>query len=122
MAKGARRPKSQFQGKLDLFYLADFSFHRSRRSELHTLREVSLREIHSALREDLAYLQQAAYASALIEQTTERETPLPQIFQLFRSFLASFDRPVRSGRLTIFAFEMKLLHELGLKPDPRETN
>ena len=49
VAKGARRPKSPFRGKLDLFYLADFSFSRSRRSELHTLREVSLRETHSAL-------------------------------------------------------------------------
>ena len=29
VAKGARRPKSQFAGKLDLFYLADFSFVRA---------------------------------------------------------------------------------------------
>src|SRR5207302_4043038 len=46
VAKGARRPKSPFRGKLDLFYLADFSFSRSRRSELHNLREVNLRELH----------------------------------------------------------------------------
>ena len=49
VAKGARRAKSPFRGKLDLFYLADFSFSRSRRSELHTLREVSLRETHSGV-------------------------------------------------------------------------
>ena len=118
VAKGARRPKSQFHGKIDLFYLADFSFHRSRRSELHTLREVNLREIHLALRE-LAYLQQAAYASALIEQTTETETPLPQIFELLLLFLAFLiSQPPQP--LTIFAFEMKLLSELGLKPDLKE--
>ena len=46
VAKGARRPKSPFRGKLDLFYEADFSFQRSRRSELHNLREVVLRETH----------------------------------------------------------------------------
>jgi len=28
VAKGARRPKSPFAGKLDLFYLADLSFQR----------------------------------------------------------------------------------------------
>ena len=50
VAKGARRVKSPFHGKLDLFYLADFSFSRSLRSELHTLREVILRETHSRLR------------------------------------------------------------------------
>ena len=42
VAKGARRPKSPFAGKLDLFYVADFSFSRSRSSQLHTLREVKL--------------------------------------------------------------------------------
>src|SRR3982751_3102006 len=74
VAKGARRPKSPFRGKLDLFYLADFSFQRSRRSELHTLREVNLLETHAALRQDLGYLQQASYCARLIEQATERET------------------------------------------------
>src|SRR6059058_3218985 len=77
VAKGARRPKSPFLGKLDLFYLADISFTRSLRSELHNLREVSLRETHSVLRQDLGYLQQASYAAALIEQTTEADTPMP---------------------------------------------
>src|SRR5258707_904583 len=49
VARGARRPKSPFAGKLDLFYLADLSFQRSRRSDLHTLREASLRETCGAL-------------------------------------------------------------------------
>ena len=56
VAKGARRPKSPFAGKLDLFYAADFSFSRSRRSDLHTLREASLRETHGAIREDILKL------------------------------------------------------------------
>src|SRR2546427_1358320 len=87
VAKGARRPKSPFRGKIDLFYLADFSFTRSRRSELHSLREVGLRETHQALRQELAYLEQASYCAALIEQTTETETPLPVIFELMSGFL-----------------------------------
>src|SRR5215471_4708726 len=87
VAKGARRPNSSFRGKLDLFYEADFSFARSRRSELHTLREVLLRETHTFLRRELGHLQQAAYCAALIEQTTETETPLPFIFKLMNAFL-----------------------------------
>src|SRR5579872_5115062 len=87
VAKGTRRPKSPFAGKLDLFYRADFSFQRSRRSELHQLREVSLRETHAKIREELEYLQQASYATALIEQSTEMETPLPEIFSLLDGFL-----------------------------------
>jgi DNA repair protein RecO (recombination protein O) len=116
VAKGARRPKSPFRGKLDLFYLADFTFHRSRRSELHTLREVGLRDTRAALRRDLGRLQQASYAAALIEQTTERETPLPAIYELMRSFLDALPLSATQPQ-SIFAFELKLLEELGLKPD-----
>lgn len=121
VAKGARRPKSPFAGKLDLFYLAGFSFSRSRRSELHTLREVSLHDTHLALRKDLAYLQQASYAAALIEQTTETETPLPELFRLLQSLLEHlpFQPPQPQ---TIFAFELRLLDELGLKPNPAQSH
>ena len=116
VAKGARRVKSPFHGKLDLFYLADFSFSRSLRSELHTLREVSLRETHSRLRQNLRLLQQASYCAALIERATETETPLPHVFDLMsgllRHLLAQPPQPQ-----TIFAFELKLLAELGLEPD-----
>jgi DNA repair protein RecO (recombination protein O) len=116
VAKGARRAKSPFGGKLDLFYLADFSFNHSSRSELHTLREVSLRETHSGLRKDLGLLQQASYCAAWVERATETETPLPQIFELMVGLLRHLlSHPAQPQ--TVFAFELKLLAELGLKPD-----
>jgi DNA repair protein RecO (recombination protein O) len=116
VAKGARRPKSPLRGKLDLFYIADFSFAPSRKSSLHGLRELSLRDTNSGLRLDLAYLQQASYCATLIEQTTETETPLGGIANLFASFLHHL--PQRAPHAsTVFAFEMKLWRELGLSPD-----
>jgi DNA repair protein RecO len=119
VAKGARRPKSAFRGKLDLFYLADFSFSRSRHSDLHTLREVRLQETHSALREDLDSLQQVSYAATLIEQATEMETPLPAIYELMRALLRQVLSKAPPPQ-TIFAFELKLLAELGLEPNLAE--
>jgi DNA repair protein RecO (recombination protein O) len=116
VAKGAHRPKSPYAGKLDLFYLADFTFTRSRRSELHTLREVSLKETHPALRTELGFLQQAAYCAGLVEQATERDTPLPSIFELVRELLEHVVRQPVQPQI-IFAFELKLLAELGLSPD-----
>ena len=116
VAKGARRSNSPFRGKLDLFYLADFSFARSRRSELHTLREVVLRETHSALRQELAWLQQAGYCAALVEQTTETDTPLPVVYELMRGLLDHLSKQPPQPQ-TLFAFELQLLNELGLKPD-----
>jgi len=120
VAKGARRPKSPFAGKLDLFYAADFSFSRSRRSDLHNLREVKLHATHGAIREDIVKLQQAAYAANFIEQATETETPLPEIFELTRNFLKSLCEQKPSAQ-SIFALELKLLHELGLAPELAAT-
>ena len=121
VAKGARRPKSPFLGKLDLFYLADFSFSRSRRSDLHTLREVNLRETHAPLRGDILKLRQAAYAAAFIEQATESETPLPAVFELLRGFVDHLCRHLPAPQM-IFAFELKLLREIGLSPDWSKTD
>jgi len=119
VAKGARRPKSPFIGKLDLFYGADFSFSRSPRSELHNLREANLRETHSAIRLDILKLQQAGYVAALIEQTTEPETPIPEIFELSQNFLKTLCA-ISPQPQTVLAFELKLLRELGLEPNPEE--
>ena len=116
VAKGAQRPKSTFRGKLDLFYLADFSFVRSRKSELHNLREVSLIQPNSFLRKDLEALQQVSYATVLLEQTTETETPIPVLYELLLELLA-FLRACSASAQALFAFELKLLDELGLTPD-----
>ena len=116
VAKGARRTKSPFRGKLDLFYSAEFTFARSRRSELHNLREISLQETHSALRRDLTILQQASYCAALVEQATEKEAPLPAIFEFMLGLLNYLPNQVAQAQ-TVFSFELKLLDELGLAPD-----
>jgi DNA repair protein RecO (recombination protein O) len=120
VAKGARRSQSPFAGKLDLFYRADLSFSRSRSSDLHTLREVSLKETFSALREDINRLQQAAYATHFIEMATETETPIPVIYELLQDFLhhLCLSAPVPQ---TIYGLELKLLQELGLEPDWETT-
>jgi DNA repair protein RecO (recombination protein O) len=120
VAKGARRPKSPFLGKLDILYLADFSFSRSRRSELHVLREITLRDTHAFLRQDLGYLQQAAYCIRLIEQTTETETPLLGLHELLIGLVQALPDQACQPR-TVLAFELKLLNELGLHPDWTQT-
>ena len=115
VAKGARRAKSPFRGKLDLFYEADLVFRRSRRSELHSLRELSLRDTHFLLRTELGCLQQASYCSALIEQATETETPLPAVFAMLRGLLRHLDLHAPAAP-AVLAFEIKFLDELGLAP------
>lgn len=120
VAKGARRPKSPFSGKLDIFYAGDFSFTRSRSSELHNLREVKLLETHGAIREDIFKLQQAAYAAAFIEQSVETETPVPELFELVRGFLALLCQQPAQPQNAL-ALELKMLRELGMEPELEES-
>lgn len=116
VAKGARKPKSSYHGKLDLFFTADFTFVRSRRSDLHNLREVQPHSTHPALRKKLHKLEQLSYFTNLIEQTTEADTPMVDSFELFAGLVEHLEQHAPRPRL-VFAFELKHLHELGLTPD-----
>ena len=121
VAKGARRPKSGFAGKLDLFHTADFSFSRSRRSDLHLLREVVTTRLHPRVGTDYHALQVAAYGVAMIEQMTETDSPIPEICELFQGLLAYLSTTTPTAR-AVLAFELKLLACQGLEPDPSESS
>jgi hypothetical protein len=81
---------------------------------------VNLKETFPALREDLGRLQQAAYATHLIELATETNTPIPSIYELLLGFAKSICAGIPAPQ-TIFGLELKLLQDLGLEPDWETT-
>ena len=112
VANGARRIKSPFRGKLDLLFEGGFSFHRSRKSNLHTLREVNIDATHSFLRDDIPRLQLLAYATRFIEKATEPENALPGIYAIFSTLLAHLDtHPTRPA--LVYALEIKISLAIG---------
>ena len=116
VAKGARRPKSPFQGKLDLFHVAEFSFQRSRRSDLHTLREVALTETFSRLRTDVELLDCLARATRLITRATEEQTPLAGEYALLLELVRRLNDD-GMGEFWRTVFEVKFLDSQGLAPN-----
>jgi DNA repair protein RecO (recombination protein O) len=116
VAKGARQPKSRFAGVLDLFFLCEIEFTRSRQSELHMLREVALRDTHPGLRTDYQRLTLAAYFVELIELVTEPEHSSPELFDLMGRALAYLQREPASLR-GLLHFERELTRLLGIQ-DP----
>lgn len=120
LARGARRPKSPFRGKLDVFYQARLAFRRARRSELHTLAEVVLEATRPGLRQRLDSLRAAAYAARLVEKSTEPETPIPELFFLLAAWLERWAR-TEAELLHLTAFELQLLASLGLQPNLART-
>ncbi len=91
MAKGARRAKSPFAGKLDLFFETEIQIAPSRKSNLHTLTEVVLRNPYAGIRKTYARSQTAAYFVELIELCTERDHCEPELFELLRRAFGYLD-------------------------------
>ena len=116
VAKGARRSKSASQGKLDLFHVAEFSFQRSRRSDLHTLREVALTETFSRLRTDVELLDCLARATRLITRATEEQTPLVGEYALLLELVRRLNDD-GMGEFWRTVFEVKFLGSQGLAPN-----
>jgi DNA repair protein RecO (recombination protein O) len=113
VAKGARRAKTPFAGKLDLFFESEISIVQSRRSTLHTLTEVVVRNPFAGIRENYLRTQVAAYFVELIEICTERDHHEPELYSLLRRAFGYLDKNDPSLR-AISHFETELARIMGV--------
>jgi DNA repair protein RecO (recombination protein O) len=113
MAKGALRQNSAFAGKLDLFFHCDLLLSFSRKTELHLLREVSVKTTFARIRTDYPRTSAASYFVELVEMVTELDHPAPEIYQLLLRALGYLDRQNPGTRGVLF-FESELCKCLGL--------
>lgn len=113
VAKGARRAKSSFSGRLDLFIEAEFQWGRSRRSELHGLREVVVLDYREDLRKSYRDALMAGYFGQLLELVLELDHPEAGIYNLLQRGL---NHLVTSGanRRALLHFENEVSRILGL--------
>ena len=91
VAKGARRTKTPFAGRLDLFFETEISIVPSRKSTLHTLTEVVLKNPFAGIRKNYLRTQAAAYFVELIEICTERDHREPELYSLLRRAFGYLD-------------------------------
>ncbi|MBA3963493.1 MAG: DNA repair protein RecO [Chthoniobacterales bacterium] len=113
VARGARRPKSVFAGKLDLFFEVEIQIKRSRKSNLHTLTEAVLRNPFAGIREDYLRTQAASYFVQWLELSTEPEHPAPELFHLLQRAFGFLDREKASAR-AVRHFEAELARLTGV--------
>ena len=114
VAKGARRPRSPFAGRLDLFFDSEIEFIRSRKSELHVLKETRLIDPHEGLRKTWLTTQLASYFVELIELTTEPDHPAPELYDLLKRAFGHLDGNPPTKRILIH-FESELARLLGIR-------
>jgi len=112
-AKGARRPKSPFAGKLDLFFSSEIHWTRARRGELHSLRESSPTACREGIRKNYDATLLASYFCRLLEATVELEHPEPELHDLLHRGLDHIDETGASMR-ALQHFEHELARLLGI--------
>lgn len=113
VAKGARRPKSPFAGKLDLFFGGEVSFQTAKSGELHILREVSIRDWREGLRQNYTRTLLAGYCCQLLESAVEPEHPEPELHDLLKRALNHFATEEPTLR-ALKHFEKQLCQHLGI--------
>lgn len=120
VAKGARRPRSPFAGKLDLFLDADLVWAASRKSDLHILREVEVRTYRTPLRESYHKTVLASYFGQLLEHVLEGEHPEPEVAELLARAL-DYLETAPASRKVLLRFERRLAELLGVGSDGRNA-
>ncbi len=113
VAKGARRPKNRFAGKLDLFFLCEIEIVRSRKSDLHILKDVAILQTRVGIRDSYVQTLAAAYFVKLIEQVAESATPIPELTDLLERSLGYLDQN-RPTQRAVLHFEKELARCLGI--------
>lgn len=119
VAKGARRPKSPFAGKLDLFYQCEIEIHPAKKGDLHILKDLKLESPRLGLRRNYTQTLASSYFVKLIERVAEPETPLPEIADLLDRGLNFLDREEVNWR-AVLHFEKQLAEFLGVIEPGRE--
>jgi DNA repair protein RecO (recombination protein O) len=115
IAKGSKRPKSAFDGPIELFAQGRILYSQTRTDKLATLTEFSQQPPFTFAARDLFALHCASLAAELVNSGTDDYDPHPELFDAFLKFLHDLDRKQDTLRLLII-FQLNLLKEIGLMP------
>jgi DNA repair protein RecO (recombination protein O) len=120
IAKGVRRARSRFGGRLEPFFRLHIELHEGR-GELLTVTGANTVDGHASLRGDARALDAAARACDAVGRLFETSEPHPGVFNLLCRQLALLDERARErtspgSRAAALAFRLKLLLAAGLAP------
>jgi DNA repair protein RecO (recombination protein O) len=119
IAKGSRRPRSRFGGRLEPFFRLDLLLHEGR-GELATVTGAATVEGYPRLRQSSQALGAAARACDAVLRLLDAAEPNPAAYNLLCHYLALLDRPGDEGRTGLaeaLAFRLKLALAAGFAPE-----
>lgn len=120
VAKGVRRTKSRFGGRLEPFSRVALVLHEGR-GELATVTAVETVEAYPRLRSDRAALAAATGACWAVLRLLDSTEPNPAAYNLLCRYLALLDdpagQPLAAGQAGELAFRLKLALAAGFAPE-----
>jgi len=122
IAKGSKRPKSAFDGPIEIFSHGKIVFSDSNREKLATLTEFEQQTGFSNLASNLFALNCCFFATELVNSLTDDYDPHPELFDGFLRFLQDANEirdtlhASRDSLVLLILFQLSLLREIGLQP------
>jgi DNA repair protein RecO (recombination protein O) len=117
IAKGVRRPKSRFGGRLEPLFRVDLVLHEGR-GELYTVNSASTVSPHPRLRDSREPLQRATQACEAVLKLFDAQEPNQPAYNLLSNELQLLDQqPEMASRAHALAFRLKLLLAAGFMPE-----
>ena len=119
IAKGARKPKSRFGGRLEPFFRLDLVLHEGR-GELLTVTGVTTLDGYPRLRSSGPALNAAARACDAVLRLLDSAEPNQPAYNLLCRYLAMLDDPGADGAASLEAalsFRLKLALAAGFAPE-----
>jgi len=121
IAKGSKRPRSAFDGPIEVLSLGDIVFTDTSKEKLATLTEYQPRPWCGGLRKNLFALDSALFAAELLNRLTHDCDPHLVLFDQFAQFLEDLDAQATGTArcdilIRLILLQLALLREVGLRP------
>ena len=122
IAKGSKRPKSPFDGPIEVLAYGNIIFIDPASEKLATLTEFQQQPAIVNLHKDLSVLYSCLFAAELLNNMTHDHDPHSELFDSFLQFLQnaneqhSANEQQRDILALLILFQLALLKEIGLQP------
>ncbi len=122
IAKGSKRPKSAFDGPVEVFSHGKIVFSDSNKEKLATLTEFEQQPGFADLAGNLFAFNCCLFGAELVNSLTNEYDPHPELFDGFLQFLQNINKirdTLHESRETLallILFQLSLLREIGLQP------
>ena len=115
IAKGSKRPKSAFDGPLEIFSYGKIVFSDSTKEKLAVLTEFQQQPGFTHLAGNFFALNCCLFGAELLNNLTNEHDPHPELFDNFLQFLQNTNE-IRDTLVLLILFQLALLKEVGLQP------